>query len=308
MELFRALAALAEPPGPEQIRIGEILGLPGPPDAVRYTEVFVLQLYPYASAYVGAEGMLGGEAQDRVAGFWRALNRVPPAEPDHLTPLLALYASLADCAETEPDPARRLLWGQSRKALLWEHLACWLFPYLDKMRDIAPPCYRAWADLLAEALAAEAGTLGPADALPLHLREAPPLPDPRTGPPEQFLAGLLSPVRSGMLLVRADLARAAREVRLGLRMGERRFILRSLLAQDPERTLGWLAGEARAWQARHLANEPRTGAVARFWAGRAGAAASLVEALRLDELAGAIDARRCGIREADGDPARPGPS
>jgi hypothetical protein len=285
MELFRALASLAEPPGPEQIRIGELLGLPEPPDAAQYTEVFVLQLYPYASAYVGAEGMLGGEAQDRVAGFWRALNRVPPAEPDHLTPLLALYASLAENEMGEPDRARRLLWGRSRKALFWEHLACWLYPYLDRMRDDAPPCYRAWGGLLAGALAAEVRTLGPADVLPLHLREAPPLPDPRTERPEEFLAALLSPVRSGMLLVRADLARAAREVQLGLRMGERRFILRSLLAQDPEHTLAWLADEARGWQTRHLAHEPLTGAVARFWAGRAGAAASLVETLRIDERA-----------------------
>src|SRR5205807_572327 len=93
MELFRALAALAEPPGPEQVRIGAVLGLPGAPDPAQYTEVFLFQLYPYAAVHAGAEGMLGGEAQDRVAGFWRALERTPPAEPDHLTSLLALYAA-----------------------------------------------------------------------------------------------------------------------------------------------------------------------------------------------------------------------
>ena len=286
MELFRALAALAGTPGPEQVRIGEVLGLPEAPNPAQYTEVFVFQLYPYASVYVGPEGMLGGEAQDRVAGFWRALNRVPPAEPDHLTSLLALYAALADHEAAEPDTASRLLWGRSRKALLWEHLACWLFPYLDKLREIAPPWYRAWGDLLAEALAAELGTVGQGEAPPLHLREAPPLPDPRTGGPEAFLNGVLSPVRSGMILVRADLARAARELQLGLRMGERRFILRSLLAQAPEATLGWLAAEARAWQARHLAHVGTTGEVARFWSRRAGGAAALLEALQPSAHAG----------------------
>ena len=60
MELFRALAALAEAPGPEHVRLAELLGLPGRPDPVEFTELFVLQLYPYASVYLGPEGMLGG--------------------------------------------------------------------------------------------------------------------------------------------------------------------------------------------------------------------------------------------------------
>ncbi len=278
-ELFRALAALAEPPGPEQARIGAVLGLPGSPEPAAYTDVFLFQLYPYASVYCGAEGMLGGEARDRVAGFWRALGYAPPPEPDHLAALLALYAALADRESAEADPARALLRRRSRRALLWEHLACWLFPYLGKLQEVAPPFYRGWGALLREALVAASGALGPADALPLHLREAPPLPDPRPAGPEAFLGGLLAPVRSGMILVRADLARAARELGLGLRVGERRFVLESLLAQDPARTLAWLRAEARAWAARHAAYQPAAGDIARFWAARAEAAAALLAEL-----------------------------
>lgn len=283
MELFRALAALAEPPGPEQARIGAVLGLPGVPDPAQYTEVFLFQLYPYAAVHAGAEGMLGGEAQDRVAGFWRALHRTPPAEPDHLTSLLALYAALADHEDAEPDPARRLLWGRSRKALLWEHLACWVFPYLDKLGEIAPPFYAAWGEMLVAALRAEINTVGPGDMLPLHLRASPPLPDPRDGGSEAFLQGILAPARSGMVLVRSDLSRAARALGLGLRMGERRFALTSLLSQDPDGTLDWLAAEASAWEKRHLAREAAqaaTGEITRFWAHRAGTAAALLAALR----------------------------
>jgi len=283
MELFRALAALAEPPGPEQVRIGAVLGLPGSPDPAQYTEVFLFQLYPYAAVHAGAEGMLGGEAQDRVAGFWRALQRTPPAEPDHLTSLLALYAALADQEDAEPDPAHRLLWGRSRKALLWEHLACWVFPYLDKLGEIAPPFYAAWGEMLTAALRTEINTAGPGDMLPLHLRAAPPLPDPRDGGSEAFLQGILAPVRSGMVLVRSDLTRAARALGLGLRMGERRFALTALLSQDSEGTLGWLAAEASAWEKRHFAREATqaaTGEITRFWAHRAGAAAALLTALR----------------------------
>src|SRR5262249_55202817 len=59
-----------------------------------------------------------------------------------------------------------------------------------------------------------------------------------------FVSGLLAPVRSGIVLTRADLARAARDLGLGLRMGERRFILETLLAQDAGPMLVWLAGAA----------------------------------------------------------------
>jgi len=280
LELFRALAALAESPGPGQARIAATLGLPGTADPPDHTELFALQLYPYASVYVGAEGMLGGEARDRVAGFWRALRRVPPHEPDHLTVLLALYAALAEEEGDVPDRARRLLWGQSRKALLWEHLASWLFAYLDKLSEIAPLFYRSWGGLLAGALAAEIGALGPADTLPLHLRRAPPLPDPRAAGADAFLQGLLAPVRSGIVLTRADMARAARDTGLGMRVGERRFILQSLFAQDAGATLAWLESEARGWIPAHLARRPTAGDVSRFWAERAEATAGLLAELR----------------------------
>src|SRR3982750_3893746 len=96
MELFRALAVIAEPPTTATEQVAAALGLGPPADASAYTELFLLQLYPYASVYLGAEGMLGGEARDRVAGFWRALGETPPVEPDHLAVMLALYARLVE--------------------------------------------------------------------------------------------------------------------------------------------------------------------------------------------------------------------
>jgi TorA maturation chaperone TorD len=278
-ELWRALAALAESPGQEQVRLAQVLGLPERPVPAEYTEIFVLELYPYASVYLGADGMLGGDARERIAGFWRALGRVPPPEPDHLTTLLALYATLAEHEGDEREPARRVLVAESRKALLWEHLAPWLPVYLDKLQEIAPPCYRAWGMMLGAALQAE---VAPAVRLPLHLREAPPLPDPRRTGADAFLRGLLAPVRSGMLLVRADLARAARDTELGLRMGERRFALHAMLSQDAARTLAWLEAEARAWIPRHLSHRDAFGAIAEFWAERAEASADLLARLRAD--------------------------
>jgi hypothetical protein len=223
--------------------------------------------------------MLGGEARDRVAGFWRALGRIPPPEPDHLAALLALYAALGDHEEAEADPARRLLWKEARRALLWEHLASWLPPYLDKIAELATPCYRAWGAMLAEALRVELASFGTPDVLPVHLREAPALPDPREAGAAAFLQGLLAPVRSGAVFVRADLARAARQTGLGLRMGERRFALDALLSQDSAGTLGWLGAECRAWGPRHRRWRDVTGPQAEFWEARAAATADLLAAL-----------------------------
>ncbi len=66
-ELLRSLGVLCEPPEAAHVAIAEALCLPGRIDAADHTELFGFQLVPYASVYLGAEGMLGGEAADRVA-------------------------------------------------------------------------------------------------------------------------------------------------------------------------------------------------------------------------------------------------
>ncbi len=277
MELFRALAALAEPPDrPGVERLAEVLELGAVAETNEHTEVFVFQLPPYASVYLGAEGMLGGEARDRVAGFWRALGQTPPAEADHLTLMLALHARLIEFEENETEGARRAGWRRARKAFLWEHLLSWLPVYLDKLADVAPPFYRRWKELLTKALSEEASSLGAQEEMPLHLREAPALVDPRGETSEEFLPSLLAPVRSGMILTRNDLARAARELNLGLRAGERKFILKALLDQDAPGVFGWLAGEAAAWSRRHGLRRAAHGAPADWWAERAAQTAAVL--------------------------------
>ncbi|HEX9100278.1 MAG TPA: molecular chaperone TorD family protein [Candidatus Dormibacteraeota bacterium] len=274
------MASLAEPPGAETDRVAGLLELRGRAEAAEYTDVFGLQLWPYASIYVGAEGKLGGEARDRVAGFWRALHLTPPAEVDHLAALLGLYATLAESEEAEQEPARRRLRHNSRRALLWEHLLSWLPLYLSKLQEIGSPFYIAWAGLLREALIAEARRLGPPDQLPIHLRDAPPLCDPRADGADAFLAGLVAPVRTGMLLARDDLRRAARELGLGLRQGERLYVLKALLSQEPAAALGWLADEAGRWESIHGSMPEELEPVRGYWRGRARAGAQLIASLR----------------------------
>ncbi|HEV2765004.1 MAG TPA: molecular chaperone TorD family protein [Pyrinomonadaceae bacterium] len=285
-ELFRALAALAEPPNETTPRLAGALSLGPPPRDDEYTEIFLFQLYPYASVYLGAEGMRGGEARDRVAGFWRALGRVPPNEPDHLAVMLALYARLREFEEGEPDEQRRGGWRHARRAFLWEHLLSWLPVYLSKLKDLSQPdeddprFYARWAELLARALDEEAGALGPQGTLPAHLREAPPLADPRRAGTDEFLRTLLAPARAGFVLTRADLRRAARRLELNTRPGERHFVLKSLFAQDAAGLLGWLKREADSAAEQHRARRPALGAVAEAWETRAAASAALLSELR----------------------------
>jgi TorA maturation chaperone TorD len=275
MELLRALGALCEPPRAELAPVAEALGLGALPEAAEHSDLFVFQLYPYASVYLGAEGMLGGEARDRIAGFWRALGLTPPSEPDHLAVLLAFYAGLAEPGEGDLGDTRQ----RARDAFLWEHLLSWLPLYLEKLRELASPFYRRWSDLLSGALRAEAERRNAPPQMPLALRAAPAMVDPREDGATAFLAALLSPLRCGFVLVRDDLIRAAAELELGRRIGERRFVLEALFGQEPQALLRWLeqhaAGRADAHGAMAAPESIRA-----FWSGRARATASLLAELR----------------------------
>ena len=305
MELFRALGSLIEVPAPEHRRIAEPLGLPAVPGPAVYSAVVAFQRYPYASVYLGPEGMMGGAARDRIAGYYRALgvgegagggaaesrsdtDRGLPwsgaTEADHLTSLLTLLAGVERWRLDEPDEARAALLEEARVTLVWEHIAPWSGPYLVSFGGCGSPFYEAWASLLGEALARlEAGMAFPG-YLPAALRDAPALADPRTEGGQAFIASLLAPVRSGVILLRDDLVRLGEEAGLACRAGERRYVLGSFLAQDAGATLGWLAGHARDWGGRVARRGPEP--IARWWSERAAKSAALLS--RLGESAAVL--------------------
>jgi Nitrate reductase delta subunit len=265
-ELLRALGAVADSPAAARAVAGP-LGL-GPVGDAEHTEVFVLNCPPYASVYLGPDGALGGEGADRVAGFWRAIAIPPPAEPDHLAALLALYASLGEAAEQARRPATARALARSRQGLFAEHLWPWLPAYLDAVADLAVPSLAAWAELCRRAVTAEFSAQPSWPRLPLALRAA---------PGEAWaglrLAGLVdaltTPVRSGVILTRRRLAAGAGEAGVGHRIGERRYTLRAMLGQDPHATLAWAGHEAMRWRHRHTSRAAGD-QVARWWAARAG--------------------------------------
>ncbi|MBD3781348.1 MAG: molecular chaperone TorD family protein [Micrococcales bacterium] len=278
-EVFRALGVLCEAPHPSHRPLAAALELGVPPTAAEHTQVFALGTVPYASVYLGAEGMLGGEAADRVAGFWRALRLVPPAESDHLAALLGLLASLTEAQAAEPDPARAALRGRARAVLLHEHLLPWVPTFARAVAASGSAFYAGWAALLVEVLVAEGTSLEAPETLPVALAEAPGLPD-EVASLRELAEGLLAPVRSGLVLTRPEVARGARDLGLGLRIGERAFVLASMLEQDPVATLDWVAHRADAWAAHHLRDAETLGPTARFWAARATTTATTCRARR----------------------------
>jgi TorA maturation chaperone TorD len=271
-ELCRTLAAVAATPGPATAAHTALLDLGRPPTAAEHTELFVFELHPYASVHLGAEGKLGGVARDRIAGFLRVLGVTPPPEPDHLVVLLDAYAQLLELDGAGAGPRAR----HARTVLLHEHLASWVPRLTHRVDELGAAPYRRWAHLLDQLLAAETETLGAPPTLPAHLREAPDLHGLADGGRDAFVDGLLAPARSGLVLARADLGRAARELDLGLRIGERAYALQAMLEQDAHATLDWLATEARrqaqTWRGAH---DP-TG---RFWSDRLTATAALLDRL-----------------------------
>lgn len=315
VELLRALAVLCEPPTPEHAAVAEALGLGPAPDGAAYARIFTFQLYPYASVHLGPEGMMGGVARDRIAGFWTAVGVTPPpAEPDHLSALLGLYAGLLEeegaatgsagagnaagssfaspgtgAGPTPDHPARAALMAHARAALFHEHLAPWVFEFLDRVSDTDEGFYAAWAGTLRTFLRDEAANLPRPEGLPSHLREAPALADPREEGAAAFLEGVTAPVRTGMILTRSDLVRMARGLDLGVRLGERRYILEHLLGQDAAGTLAALAAEAGRAAERHEERLDLLGKTGSFWVERARRTEGLLGELA-EEAAGAASA------------------
>ncbi len=286
MELLRALGVLIEPPATEHRRVAGALGLPPVPDASAYYATVQSQRFPYASVYLGAEGMMGGVARDRVAGFWRALGRDGQEErgraPDHLASLLALLAALGEGAEAGgaagpggEAEARCVLLGQAREALMWEHLSPWLGVYLATFRGSSEAYYRAWASILTDAVESIEARMRIPTHLPVVLRQAPVIVDPREQGGAKFIASLLAPVRTGMVVLREDLVRLSDETGMACRAGERRYLLESFFAQNPQATLEWLADHAGRW--RDVVRGPSV--IVRWWRRRSLATRGLLRAL-----------------------------
>lgn len=267
-ELLRAIGAVALDPPPASDNLCDALGLDRMSGA-EHTEAFVLLAPPHAAIHLGAEGKLGGEALDRVEGFWRALGVEAPREADHLGVLLLSYARLT---EFDDDSA-----AHAARALLHEHILSWVPGYLDAVRSSCAPTVASWCELALDVIRFEAEQFDPPSDPPLALREAPaPLADEASL--DDLLDAMVAPVRSGVVLTQLDVAAGAREIGVGFRRGERRFALKAMVEQDEHATLVWFAGLADAAARRHRLTYG-TGVTGRWWTDRARATASVIAGL-----------------------------
>lgn len=277
--MYRALGSLIESPVPQHERLAQALDLPGVPAASEHVREVTAQRLPYASAYLSAGAKPGGEVRDRVAGFRRALGleQDAGAEADHLASLLSLLASLESWRLEEADPARQALLAQARDTLAWEYLVSWTGPYLASFARCGAVFYAEWAALLDRALGELCEEADLPSRLPEALRTAPPFPSPGRGAERATAEALSSPLRSGMIVLRDDLARLSSETGLAARPGGRRDVVRGFLEQDAKATLEWFAGHARRSARRTPDHPPRR--IGQWWSERAARTADvLVEA------------------------------
>lgn len=276
MELLRTLAAVMRRPDAAVARVAAMLELPVAPTPAEHAFLFQAELPPLASIYLSPSGEPGGEARDRIVGFWRAAGLTPPAEPDHLADLLILYARLLEQEVQERDEARRHAVARIRKAFLWEQLLSWLPAYTTKVDLIGPRAYRRWAQLVEQALAREAWRAAPPAATPPMLLRVAELPDPVPGDTAALVAYLSAPARSGLVLTRLDVQRAADDLRAVPAPGGVRDGLADLLRARAAGLLTWLAAEARRWEQRHERNRDLLPALPDHWLRRARATRALL--------------------------------
>lgn len=230
--------------------------------AHRYTDIFVINVYPFASVYLEPDGAIDGERANFTLGVLEALGLAVDATiaADHIAVLLAALAALLEREVSGADPLRTERARHAQRALLAEHLLPWAPHFLDAVERTDAGLYRAAAALARRILVAHAGPLfaGRADAQPRPAGGAEgvggpvaePAPAPlrgrtRTGrgahaddTPSALLARLASPERCGFFLCRADIAELAAELGLAIRFGGRPFMLESLAQAAAQRGHG----------------------------------------------------------------------
>lgn len=244
VELLRAAAEVCLEPVPA-LAIREAFDL-GDYSASDYTDVFVLDLVPHGSIYLSEFGELGGEAQERISDFYGALGADSPKDVDSLGSLLMHYSELISLGMGEESHGEGYLaYRKIRAGFLYEHILSWVPVYLEAARSITSSL-SGWAEALFQLFRDEIAILG--------LGEWHQLPRALLGRTLLRYEGsqveldkrhLLSPWSSGVVLSKSALFSCAKEVGAAPRIGTRSLILDSLLGQDGEATIEWLAKEAQ---------------------------------------------------------------
>jgi TorA maturation chaperone TorD len=239
---------LAEPDSETLSRAVEA-GLPGADQvdlAAAWTDLFLLNVYPYGTVFTDISGELNGPAAAAVARRYEAAGYRPPelagaGAPDHAGLCLGFLAHLA--AQGEEDTSF-LGW-----TLDWLPVCA----LAVERQPSAHPFYRDMAAATRESLllAASAQAAAPEDLAPVL--ESGPETDEEVDL-SRVVGFLLAPAASGFFLSRSRIGALAHEAGLRLPFGSRFDVGRSLFEAGGEcgrvePVLAALSGEAEAWDA-----------------------------------------------------------
>lgn len=239
--------------------------------AAVWTDLFLLNVYPYGSAFTDPSGELNGPSALFAQARFEAAGYDPPelataGAPDHAGLCLGFLAHLEASGRRDPD---FLAW-----ALDWIPVCL-----LAVERQPSPhPFYRSLVSATREALLARAEAAPRRDDAPA----APPVEDELDL--SAVVRRLLAPAVSGFFISRSRLGAVALEAGMRLPFGSRYEVARSLFeaageSGRVERVLDGLRGEARAWEEAYAAlaqAHPGWSRTAAKWRGRLGATLDLL--------------------------------
>jgi TorA maturation chaperone TorD len=251
--------------------------------APAYTDLFLLNVYPYGTAFTDPSGELNGPAAWQTARRYEERGYRPTelfevGAPDHVGLCLGFVEHLAKSGQEDVEFSSSLL--------EWVPVCC----LAVEREPSAHPFYRAMAEatrtrLLGEVPEAVSQASEPGERVPLST-------DPHEEDEEvglsQIVRFLLAPARSGVFLSRAKLGQLARASGMRLPFGSRFDVARMLFQTAGEdgkvaTVLDLLGAELAAWEAAYRAwagEQRRWAPLASRWLDRTGETGRMIGQMR----------------------------
>ena len=200
-------------------------------------QLFVHNVFPYESIFLGDDGLLGGTITEGVAGFYQRIGFVPASDEsaDHISTELSAMAYLCfaelDAIEDEiPHQVERL--RQLQRRFLDEHLMRWLPAFVFAVEQQDPNIYADVVRQSFELVCRHRAQLGDdlmATSNSFVLTVPPDLLADEKTSLRDIARYLLTPAYTGFFLSVADIRRIGARFRVPHGFGKRQQILTNLL-------------------------------------------------------------------------------
>lgn len=193
--------------------------------SAQHFDIFGLNVFPHASAYLDPELNLGGPIAIHLEQVYTANDFIPSVQdnPDHISVELDFLAHLSRLEQG----------GQIDEVIssfFANHLLIWLTPFVDAICRHENPFYLALARLTVEFISEHALQLSITDYPFLAQFPQPPnlAQDPATDL-KRIAAFLTTPIESGFLLSKENIATLGRELNIPRGFGSRQIMMTNLL-------------------------------------------------------------------------------